>query len=309
MRLSNRCLARVVAALVAGVLICQGATAQAGFVGQGWSGFLDGFVNYPATVEAAPNGDATVNFAVYENTDGDWTNDFGASFQSGITSLLGSLQSAAKFVYFFQVVNTNFQGTSSADIALSALEIPTLASSAGFVKGFVFNDSTGAVGGTSNAYLGTNPGSGFSDASGNGVPTNSVGGLAPTAFVASASAINSSGAATTPIGWVSDPLSANPIATGIAFSFLSSATPPKALLTTGKYSSVVFFTSNDPLQYLTSRVDGPGGVNTFNELPSPIRIVNNAASVPEPSSFVLLLGGLGSLFVFGRKQITADAAA
>lgn len=50
--------------------------------------------------------DSTVNFSVYENTDGNWTDD--SEFANlNTTSLLNGIDSSARYVYLYQVINTN----------------------------------------------------------------------------------------------------------------------------------------------------------------------------------------------------------
>lgn len=249
------------------------------------AGFLSDFTGRTEFVVGNAASDGLVNFAVYENTDGDWTDDFvggsGGSFDLAVIHLGGfssAVDAAAKFVYFYQVVNTD---PTSPDDPLDNLLVPfppggsSLVTSAGRVTGFVFDDNGdddgGAVGPSGNERLGDDM-TGDDDATpGDATPGLSGVVLASPFFVAHASAKDATGAAAL-------------VSNFLRFSWSS--------LETGEFSSLVFITSGIEPRYDTGVLKDTG--TTDGDIPAP---------VPEPGTLALLFAGapLGLYWLRRRK--------
>jgi hypothetical protein len=64
--------------------------------------FLSAYEGYSVFGEQCELCDSTVSFAVWENTGGDWLNDLPSP-----TDLIGTSTGAERYVYLYQIVNTN----------------------------------------------------------------------------------------------------------------------------------------------------------------------------------------------------------
>jgi len=94
--------------------------------------------------------DGTVNFAVYENPGGDWTQVFGPAVAQQIEGLppdargvATQVDATAEYIYFYQVVNNNPVGL--VNNSLNGLDVPIPSrytiSSLGYIDGYVFNEN------------------------------------------------------------------------------------------------------------------------------------------------------------------------
>jgi hypothetical protein len=139
----------------------------------GWVNPFTGWVE----MSDCPACDSTVSFAVWENTDGDWFGDLGLASADrqdfpGVypDGTLGSVTGAEKYVYLYQVVNTNH--ASSLEDAIEAFRVADLQdkydndlfTGGGYWDGWVFDDTVQYAGGpvlgtTANVNYGPTPGS------------------------------------------------------------------------------------------------------------------------------------------------------
>jgi hypothetical protein len=232
--------------------------------------------------------DGTVSFSVYDaSTDADWTTALGVA--AAATGIGGPVDTAAKLVFFYQVVNTNPGLPGEADDPLEDLEIPqlpgALISSIGFLSDMVFDDPIGgAVGpGLAGLNVALGPDAGVGDnpiGPGTGGDfTPSYAGFTPAGFVASAAAV--------------DPTDGMVTGSRIEFNW---GDPPVSGIDPGDWSSVVFFTVDigDATYREASLTDGG---NAFGDLPT---------ATPVPAGLALLLTGLPGLaglgLVLRRKE-------
>ena len=248
------------AALLAGAAAFGTPTAQAGWVPgmQGWTR-----VSSPST------SDALVSFAVWAREGADWTAD--APFVGfAATSLTGGgvIDTGASYVYLYQVVNDDpVPGMTDPNIRELKVTRPQGSiTSMGHFDSAVFTDGA-PVGPAVNPTLGADPVSTADDVV-DGVPTALFGG-------APGLALNGG---VNPVAAVLDNVNFQSV-----FEFGSTE------IKSGKYSSLLFYTSNVDPGYGEGIVrdgnDGDGDV----PVPTP---------VPEPSALVLM--GLGGLGAFGR---------
>ena len=275
----------VIVAAIALIAALPSASVQAGWVGSGYSEFIDNTA-LPG-VSDAPTADGTVSFAVWENTDGDWTNDFGAAFDTAVTGF-GGVDSAANFVYFYQIVNTDLVSPESTlNRFFVDVDQQDNVTSFGRVSGFVFNDGS-AVGPTTNVELGAAVSDPDREAL-NGLASRvETGGAATAAFSQDASGVDAvSGSRAT------FELPAGTQHQAIRFSFADSILAPG-------FSTIVFLTAHGSPTLRSARLDD--GANSFNEVLSP---------TPLPAGVSLLFAGvlsMGGLGVCLRRRTSASQA-
>lgn len=135
--------------------------------------FLAPFTGHSQFGAGNPNADGVVNFAVYRNTDGDWTDDFGRSFMRALEQLSHStIDRSAPYVYFYQVVNSApAGGNSELTGLLIARTFDDSFTSFGFAEEFVFAEQGSAVGPRRNQNLGDE--NTLADVPGDHTPTQS----------------------------------------------------------------------------------------------------------------------------------------
>jgi hypothetical protein len=120
--------------------------AQAGFLAQftGWTEMNDCFVC-----------DTTVSFAVWENADGNWSDDLGAFGSTRLDVLGTDPDYSAGYVYLYQLVNTNYNQTGPEEPIRDFQVVNdggSRFSSGGYLDA-VFQDSSGPVGVAGNVTL------------------------------------------------------------------------------------------------------------------------------------------------------------
>jgi hypothetical protein len=230
------------------------------------AGFVTSYTGNTQMSQSAGS-DGIVNFAVYENTSADWTAALGVSASA---VFFDGMDLAAKFVFFYQVVNTN--PTGPAEHSLSTLRVATNGgayTSAGWLSDLVFVDAQGNVGGALNRFLGTDLPADKGDDVVDGVPTESGVGLADPAFATVVPAV--------------DPNAAERDADAGPDGFASFAWNGK--VTPNGFSSVVFLTSNTAFggQYGRGEIQN-GSAPSDGDIPT--------QAAPEPASMVVW--GLGT---------------
>ncbi len=150
---------------VAAVMVLSAGVAQAG-----WLPYFTGHTEFThdTTGTVVAKADSDVSFAVYKTEDADWTDDkalgaYGVG-QGNIGTIISGLDVSpldpdsvvkdAKYVYFYQVVNTNRNGQST-DAPVTEFHVVVgkkeNVSSRGQISGYVFNENAGNV----NAEVGT----------------------------------------------------------------------------------------------------------------------------------------------------------
>jgi hypothetical protein len=294
MRVLNVWGARGVLAITAGLLLGGlPNTANATFVLSGWSGFADNIAG-----SFSDSGDGTVSFAVYANdgTTGNWATDLGISPTA--LGALGPVDTAAPYVYFYQVVNNSF--VNSVETPLSQfwapVQVAAAVSSAGQVTGTAFLDPA-----TATAVSGANPNLGSTKPADSSLAENDkvvvYGGFdgdvstSPAAFTGLGGAVSASTAAILTFNFP----------TGVPHSAVRFAfeNPPGIPSATGS-STILFYTSTGGPNFSTGRLDD--GDSTFQELPQ---------AVPVPGALALVISGLpgvaGLGFVVRRRNRLAKA--
>lgn len=237
--------------------------------------------------------DSTVNFAVYHNTGANWNS---ATFFGGLTAIPladsgavskfgAAVDSDAKYVYLYQVVNTN-QNVGVTDNPLRDLNIAldsNLLTGAGYFNG-VFADSSGDPVDFTNPFM-------FPYVAGTGNQT--PGDLTPSAV-----------APPLPLGLVGSDAAVDPdlVITGLAISNSATGLAPDSIIyglgatgiQPGGTSSVMYFTSNYGPKYNWVETESFGGIGSVNDVPVP---------VAEPASMALLGAGLLGIGATRRRRI------
>jgi hypothetical protein len=254
-----------------------------------------------AVLTQNPGADGAVNFSVFDNTgDPDWTNNFGAAFDAAVTYSFGGGAAAdsAKYVYFYQLVNTDPAHTAinppvgGTHDPLKGFQVQLTGGTAsitgaGWVTNRVFTDPASggaATGPGANARLGFAPNvTPGDDIPGTGVPSEF--GTTPSGFATITAAI--------------EPAFTSPLSQAITFNFLpffGSSTIPL-----GGYSSILFITTNAPPVYLRGSVQDFS--STEADIPSPF----SPTVTPEPGTFVSLGGalvcGAVALMAYGKRKL------
>jgi hypothetical protein len=264
---------RVLAAVAALVLFGVPPDARAGSFLPGFSGNtrMGGIPGQGAT-------EGIVNFAVFENTDGNFLDEAPFSSVAALPLVIGSplIDVTAGFVYLFQVVNDD---PVNPEAALDAFRLPVSpgsnpqVTSAGFFLDTVFTDtvrdngSTGSgipVGGPSNKFLGAQPAN----------PNNDD----PLDNVPSLSGVTGVGLAAIPAVAGGNPF--DPSSVDLATRQVRWA--PGIMPVLG-FSSVFFFTSNVGPAYRPGEI-GTGDLNLSG---SPRSNGDVPVPTPEPGTLVL----------------------
>ncbi|MBI1901913.1 MAG: hypothetical protein HYS13_12485 [Planctomycetia bacterium] len=256
--------------------------------GDASAGFVTAFTGNTQMSESA-NSDGIVNFAVYDNTDGgDWTTEIPSLGAVSTITSGGAIDTTAKFVFFYQVVNTD-PNTGGTDPDLATFKIASNGvaySSAGFLSDKVFFDGTANVGPSGNLFLGTEGTPHKTDDVVDGAPSES--GVAAPTFATLAAAVNPEQV----IGGLG----------GVGgFATLQWGAFGEGVIGTGAFSSVVFLTSNNPpVGY------GRGNIRDGD----PASDGDIPVHAPEPGSLLVWAGvlGIGAVLVLRRRKTPAAKA-
>lgn len=222
--------------------------------------------------------DGIVSFAVWETgANTDWVTELGLG--SVVSPLMGTVDTDAAFVYFYQVTNNNPSGELN-DHSLSLLMVPESApgvyTSAGYLAGTVFDDGS-PVGPTTNIALGT-------DVS----PADVTGDETPSVYQV-------------PVGFAAGTVGAGAKAPTGA-QVVNDLLPPHDpylqftlnLLGPDQYTTVMFATSNNSPVYKIGQLQD--GLRAGGDVPAP---------TPVPAGLALLFTGLPGvlgLCFWRRKQ-------
>jgi hypothetical protein len=258
--------------------------------------FLPAFTGHGEYINPNGGADGIVNFAVYENTDNsldaaDFGGDAGffAALTGGRTFGTSAALTSSRFIYLFQVANTNPSLPPPDELRIDKLLLGTdiaLVTAAGTASGYVFNDNTA---GSSGAVTTTNAlGTGIStDAGVDGVPGQS-GVVAPSFTNVGVTPV---------IAGFETGLSVEPGAiTGFGFDFAGAELAP------GNYSTILYIASNSTPAYMPANLSN-GANFSFGDTPLP---------TPEPGSMALIALGLpliGARCVRRFRRGAAEAAA
>ncbi|MDJ0868261.1 MAG: hypothetical protein QNK03_19300 [Myxococcota bacterium] len=255
------------------LLVVVSGSAHAGTV-------IASFAGYSELAAPCDLCDSFVNFAVYTNTDGDWTDDpfFAGLTPTPLADASGQwpavVDESAAYVYLYQVVNNdpfgmgNENSLSNFNLSRDAGVLPT---SAGFFAGNVLADEVGnsIVGGPAGDYsvADPDPALGSPSVPNDGTPTAS--GITATGLVALSVGVD-------PVSVRSGNLIANPSVDGgapfpgIVWSWSASddipSCPPQSSDCT---SSVLFMTSDLPPDYLWAETESVGGTGSPEDVPFP----------------------------------------
>jgi hypothetical protein len=241
------------------------------------AGFMPDFTGYTQMSDSATATDV-VNFAVYNNTSGDWATALGVTPTAGADT-------SASYVYMYEVVNNGGATSRIGSFNVNSYDQPY--TSSGYLSGTVFSDGA-AVGPAGNQYLGANPGSMPADDPVNDNP--SVSGVAAPTFASSGGAINPLGSNTG--GSINSDFA--------SFGFFNLSF--NQTLTSGLFSSVLFLTSNVAPTYSEGQV-----LNTSTSSFSTGGIPTQA---PEPATLAIWgLGTLGVAFAVRRRKRRAGLSA
>jgi hypothetical protein len=257
--------------------------------------------------------DSTVSFAVYWNTGntGNWMTDLGVTANAGTGA--DGVGTEETFVYFYQVVNTDFEDSGEAsitDFKVSDLHYKVdNFRTIGWLPGTVFNDAGGAVGGAGNVNLGTQYAADVyvDDALpdsplGNGTPRNSPesdrnpetsdsGGTAQSGDTGLSGPGFTTAATTAPLSAV---LSESILAVNLV-DFVAAWHWSTNPLATGATGPVLFATSPYGPTYYWASSEAPDGNSpgASGDVPTP---------VPLPATWLLIGAGVAGLGCLRRKS-------
>lgn len=240
------------------------------------AGWLSGFSGWTMMSDS---GTATevVNFAVYNNTSGDWATTLGVTPTAGADT-------SATYVYMYEVVNVGGATSKIGYFNINSGDLPY--TSAGWLSGKVFTDGS-PVGPSGNQYLGTDPGSTPPDDKVDGSPSFSGLTLTGSPFVSNVSAVD-------PFAADAGGISNSDVA---SFGFLSGLTQT---LISGKFSSVLFLTSNTNPNYSAGSVLNTQTFATSNgDVPT---------QAPEPGTLAIWGFGLAGLGLIAARRRQKAAA-
>ena len=264
-----------------------------------------GFTGYSYLADPCPLCDSVVNFVVYENTDGNWTDDgyFDSSnvSQNALADLNGqfgaSIDSGAKYVYMYQPVNRD--NSPSLDNPLADMSVTMRQSyldnitSAGYFGGVFLGEGGQIVDGNPEIELDMPDkpdGAYIPDIPGDGMPNrdyhNSLG-LSLTAT----SVIDPITVTTGNL--VSNPLFPGDFFTAIQYNYGSPGIP------TGGSSSTVFFTTNQRPAYSIAETESAGGNGAVGDVPAP---------VPVPAGMLLMGSGIALAGLYRRFRVGKRSA-
>jgi hypothetical protein len=294
----------------------------AGMTGGASAGWVPGYIGWVEQSDC-PLCDATVSFAVYENTDGDWRDDAAFTGIGSAVILDGTVTGTEKYVFMYQVSNTDHNQSVGPDERLEDFSVTDFQDKAdndlftgmGYFNDTVFVDPQGNVGPVATnpnlgAAPGDDPGTGaaYNDDSAPDIDPilprnnnlvsdrdpetddNAAGEsgdeneLAPT-FAVDAAAKNPDG------GLLSDPIGAVDLVDHV--THWQWAINGTEVLDPDTYSSVLFQVSrwqwDEPgygLTYYWSSVESSGGPGASGDVPT---------LVPVPGTILLLGAGLAGL--------------
>ncbi len=242
--------------------------------------------------------DSIVNFSVYENTDGDWTDDpfFNVVGDVGFVNQYGTFDNNAKYVYMYQLVNVNTSGSiNEQDIQKFSVASASInITSGGYFDNTVFHDGSDTISGVnwslSNPNPGSFPGDDYIDSVtglGDGMPSAAVSTL-NVSLAADASSQDSYSLYSNLGGCPSPTAPCNVM----IYNFPSNTHQIEHL--TDEYTSVLYMTSNIAPTYGFGETEAGQGSGADGEIPT---------VVPEPVSSVLfLIGGVTLGFRRFRKK-------
>lgn len=209
-----------------------------------------------------PLGDGIINFAVYDNINGDFSSIYAGA---GTTQFGSGGVTAGRYIYLYQVVNTNPTGGDNPLTGMHLMVVDADIESAGVLADTVFVDAGGNVGPDGNRRLGT-------ESVANNV---ALFGFTPTALATDSAAIETMTVTSTGVS--------------LRFNF---TVPPG--VPTGSYSALLFVSANAAPTVGQGRlVDGD---TTAGDVPVP---------TPEPGTLALLGLGLPVLGWGYRRRLRA----
>ncbi len=256
---------------------------------------MDGYTGLSIFGNPCPLCDSLVNFAVYQNTDGDWTDDafFSAVTRTDLADVANLWGATAKYVYMYQPVNIVLDDPGldnpirDFNITIAPLNMP-LISGAGYFGG-VFTDEAGnIVDANPDRDLDQPDVAGFvPDIAGDRTPNRAFEdtlGLSPTSTAIYApQAVNNGNLISSPAVDGGTPH------TGLIFDYGSAGIP------TGSSSTMVFFTSNLRPDYTWAETESAGGTGAVG---------NVAAPIPVPAGAALLGSAVAAFGVVRRFKRT-----
>jgi hypothetical protein len=277
--------------------------AQAAFIGQ-YSGYTV-FGGPPDLIPTpqCPLCDSTVNFSVYENTDGNWTDD--SEFANlNTTSLLNGIDSSARYVYLYQVINTNPLPQGEDDLLtfnIAVEEIDEDWRDMGTLPYIGPYDGPNPY--TSGGYL---DGTVFANASRATEPLDTPGNWEPGPqsdvfpFVTDSNAVNPTRLTYEEIRddaveQLNNPVGVASPTQGMSFLF-GTEIPADAT------SSVLFLTSNEVPDFPWARTQSGSGEGTSGDVVGVKVSVDN--KIPEPTSTLAILGISSLSLILKRKKIS-----
>ncbi len=264
--------------------------AWAALCGQANAQFQPGFTGWTEFADAGSSAGGVVDFAVYQNTGadgGNWLSQLGftSSDLAGVLDASGgnTADSAASFVFFYEVVNTAPAAGNGSIANFNVNSYSNPYSSGGWLNNYVFNDTAVT---NAHPYIGTQP---------TGTPPDNQQYYYPSvsgqSLNAAAPFTNSGVATTAPTGV----LSLGGTSSGGAATFSWTNFFGNHLLAANSYSPVLFLTSNTAPSYAPGSLSGTSGLSASNG--------NIPTRAPEPATmFMWGAGALGLAAVTRRRR-------